>query len=191
MRRLLSGSATLLLLLTACAIRVTPPVELEDPRTIFIADYGRHASLLLPRVNGRLVEFAYGEWEWFALGHDQWYRAGPALLWPTRGTLGKSEFRGPAELDALRAQLAVERVDELQVERTAASALLARLEAAFAEREGESVLNDALGMDFVPHVDGYCIFHQCNSVVAEWLRELGCRVAGCALRADFIVRKNP
>ena len=180
----------MLLSLTACAIRVTPPVELEHPQTVFIADYGRHASLLLPAADGRLREFAYGEWEWFALGHDQWYRAGPALLWPTRGTLGTSEFAGPAEIDAVREQVSAQRIHELQVERAAAAALLARLEASFAERADESVLNSALGMEFVPHADSYSILRQCNSAVADWLRELGCGVSGCALRAEFTVSES-
>ena len=191
MRCLCRGSAAVLVSLTACAIRVTPPVELESPQTIFIADYGRHASLLLPRVNGRVVEFAYGEWNWFALGRDQWYRAGPALFWPTRGTLGTSELPGPAEIDAIRGQLWAERIHELQVERAAALELLARLEASFAERADESVLNNALGMQFVPHADSYSILHQCNSAVADWLRELGCGVGGCASRAEFTVYENP
>lgn len=188
-RSLKIGSSAALLLLAACTIRVTPPTGLRDPQTVFIADYGIHASLLIPRRDGRIVEYAYGEWEWFALGHDQWYRAGPALLWPTRGTLGRADFEGPAELDAVRRQLTTEEVYELQVERSAAAALLKRLDASFANGGDESVYNDELKMKFVPHPASYSLHRECNSVVADWLRELDCAVAGCAMSANFVVRE--
>ena len=191
MRFLLSGSAAVLLSLTACAIRVTPPVELEHPQTIFIADYGRHASLLLPAADGRLREFAFGEWEWFALGNDQWYRVGPALLWPTVGTLGTREFDGPAEIDAIRKQIPAQRIHELRVEQDAAAALLARLDQRVSAGADEKVLNSELAITFVPHADRYCLFRECNSVVAGWLRELGCRVTGSPFSTDFIVQEQP
>ena len=183
-------AATLSLSLTACAIRVTPPVKLEAPCTIFIADHGRHSSLLLPRANGRIAEFAYGEWQWFALGNDPWYRVGPALLWPTVGTLGTREFDGPAEIDVIRRQLTTQRIHELRVEQDAAAALLARLDERLTERADERVFNSELAMTFVPHADRYCLFRECNSVVAGWLRELGCGVAGSPLSADFIVEER-
>ena len=191
MRKLRIGFAALLLPLTACALRVTPPIELEAPCTIFIVDHGRHSSLLLPRANGRIAEYAYGEWEWFALGNDQWYRVGPALLWPTVGTLGTREFDGPAEIDAIRKQIPAQRIHELRVEQDAAAALLARLDQRVSAGADEKVLNSELAMTFVPHADRYCLFRECNSVVAGWLRELGCRVTGSPLSTDFIVQERP
>ena len=192
MRKLPIGSvAALSLSLTACALRVTPPVELEAACTIFIADHGRHSSLLLPRENGRIAEFAYGEWEWFALGNDQWYRVGPALLWPTVGTLGTREFDGPAEIDIICKQIPAQRIHELRVEQDAAAALLARLDQRVSAGADEKVLNSELAMTFVPHADRYCLFRECNSVVAGWLRELGCGVTGSPLSADFIVEEQP
>lgn len=184
-------AAALSFSLTACALRVTPPIELEAPCTVFIADHGRHSSLLLPRSNGRIAEFAYGEWEWFALGNDQWYRVGPVMLWPTAGTLGTREFDGPAEIGAICKQIAAQRIHELRVEQDAVAALLARLDQRVSEGADESVFNRNLDMTFVPHTDRYCIIHECNSVVAGWLRELGCGVSGSPLSADFIVEEQP
>ncbi len=161
MRTLRIGSAAALSFsLTACALRVTPPVNLEAPCTIFIADHGRHSSLLLPRANGRIAEFAYGEWQWFALGNDQWYRVGPVMLWPTAGTLGTREFDGPAEIDVIRKQITAQRVHELRVEQDLAAALLARLDERVSEGADESVFNSELAMTFVPHADSYCMIHE-------------------------------
>lgn len=172
-----------------CAVRVTPPANLADPVRVFIADYGRHASLILPRNGTTLVEFAYGEWGWFALGRQGWYRAIPAIAMPTPGTLGMRNLHIAPDPTELAAALPCEQVCTLRVERAAAGRLRGRLDAAFARYADRAVYNRDLNMHFVPYPLPYCLFCQCNSVLAQWLRELGCRVRGTALLADFRVEQ--
>lgn len=174
-------------LLTGCTARITPPADLSEPTTVFIADYGQHASLILPRPSGDLAEYAYGEWGWFALNRTGWYWAAPAIALPTPGTLGTRELRGPATAAGVRSQVGLEHLHDLQVERAAIDALLAELDGAFARNQYREVFNKELGLRFVPYEQPYCLFCQCNSLVARWLRQLGCRVEGPALMAEFEV----
>ena len=87
------------LLLAACTTTVTPPPAPRFPVTVYVADYGRHASLLVPRPGGELVEFAYGEWKWFALGQKSMWRSPAALFWPTAATLGRRSLPGDLSHD--------------------------------------------------------------------------------------------
>ncbi|RMF76937.1 MAG: hypothetical protein D6744_11890, partial [Planctomycetota bacterium] len=109
----------------------------------------------------------------------------------TPGTLGTRELRGPPTAEAIRSQISLEHLHELRVERSAVAALLAELDAVFARNREREVINEKLGLRFVPYELPYCLFCQCNSVVARWLRRLGCRVAGPALEARFAVVAPP
>src|SRR5580765_4107433 len=86
-----------LFLHSGCTSRITPPCEPIDPRPVFLIDYGYHASIVLPREDDGLVEFAFGEYEWFAQNHCNGWRAVELVLWPHAGTLGTRELPGPPQ----------------------------------------------------------------------------------------------
>jgi len=181
-----SGAAALAGSTLGCAIHVAPPVNVRDPVTAYIADYGYHASLLLPRDESTLAEYAYGEWGWFALGKDQWYRALPAIAAPTQGTLARRDLEARTP-EALRRGLGLEALHEIRVEREAARATLARLDRRFDAAADRKVYNPSVGMWFVPDPLPYSCLCQCNTAVAAWLDELGCRTCGLAVSAMFEV----
>lgn len=146
----------------------------------------RHRGLLLPRGDDAWVEYGYGEYAWYAELRDAWYRAFPAVLWPTRGTLGRREIaaRGVA---GLRAAMPWTVLEELAVERARAAELLATLDARFERGRAELVDNRVYGMQFVPDDDGYWCCFNCNDALAGWLRQLGCRVSWALVRTDLAV----
>lgn len=180
------------LLLAGCTIHVTPPAPVSEPSSVYIADYGRHSSLILPRGGGGLVEYAYGEWEWFAEGHDECVRVVPVLFWPTPGTLGHRELPHHDASAPLRIALCAERLLTLQVEARRCRELLRRLDERFAAGAARrSLYNILAAMEFVPDPDPYCICSDCNTKVADWLRELGCEVRGGGFAADFELHPPP
>lgn len=178
----------LLLAIGGCTTVVIPPANPLDPAPVFIADYGRHSSLVLPRGDGRLVEYSYGQFAWYALEEDEWWRV-PALLFvPQQGALGREEWEAPATAGGVRRHRWVEAVMEVEVAQAQLDRLLARLDARFAAGADTEFRNDHYGLTFVYDEDDYWIGHSCNTAVAEWLRELDCAVPSVALSADYDVR---
>lgn len=176
--------------LTACSATIIEPRIVQDPVRVYIADYGKHASVVLPGPDGGSVEYAYGEWGWFALNKDQWWRAPGVVLLPTRGALGQSEWPAFASADDAHGHMLVERVLELVVERERAASLERRLRERFEDHADTAHYNPRYGLEFVHDADAYWIFNHCNTAVAAWVRELGCEVRGETLLGDFRVRRG-
>jgi hypothetical protein len=173
--------------LLGCTSTVRPPDSpLADPVTVCLVHDERHRGLVVPWPDGGFVEYGYGEWRWYAELDDAWYRAFPAVLWPTRGALGRRPSDAP-DLDALRLRWSWLQLLPVTVERHRVDALRTRLEAAFAERAAELYHNAAYGFDFVPSEDGFWCLFNCNDAVAEWLEELGCTVSWVPIRTGLEV----
>jgi hypothetical protein len=79
-----------------CTTKVIPPANLAEPRKVFLLDHGRTPSLVLTTDDGTMVRYVYGDWRFYALMETGPLSAVAAVLWPTRGTLGRDEMAGPA-----------------------------------------------------------------------------------------------
>jgi hypothetical protein len=110
------------------------------------------------------------------------------LLGTHAGALGKREL-GPFDLEPeeLKRALGLEAVHEVGVERAKAAALVLKLDTAFAAGADKSLFNPKNGLTFVPDAREYSSDFHCNTVVAEWLGELGCDVGPASFVADFRV----
>lgn len=168
-----------LLLLAACATTVTSPSAVRDPVTVYMVDYGRHSALFLPRADGTFVEYAYGEWEWFARNNTGVLRAFPAMLWPTKGTLGRD------------LQISKPHGHRLRVEKVAWAKLLAELDTAFESERDTRIYNDLLNMEFVHYDRDFYACNTCNGVMVTWLRTLGCEVSGPGLFSSWEFAPKP
>lgn len=177
--------AALLLLPAACTMRVTPPANPSDPVAVFIADYGYHASLVLPRSDGSLAEFAYGDWEWFARGREKWYLLAPALLWPTPAGLGRARHTAADDSKSAAEHVPALELYELRVSRVDVECLLTELDKRFESASDTRIRNSAAGMDFVRDSEPYCFLRNCNTRLVGWLGALKCRVRGVPLDARF------
>lgn len=187
---LLVGCTLAAACLAGCAYRVTPPPATLDDASVFILDYGYHASLLVPRGDERGVEYAYGQWDWFALNQTQWWRALPTLLIPGRGAQGRQERSIPMRREALERALRIEAVYEVRVPRAAAEVLDAALDERFAAAPAP-IRNEQTGMDMTLDPQAYSLLHHCNTRVARWLDALGCDVKGGGLEAEFQFLERP
>jgi len=151
----------LVVLLPACATSVTPPPAPHDPVTVFIADYGRHASLVIPADvavdgaadvdpsieftlrrtgndageadGGWMWEYSYGDWLFYARDEDSLVYGAFALLTPTRGAVGRRRVPLVHDAPGLRAAFdaQLEYVHAVEVERERARELLERLHERF------------------------------------------------------------
>lgn len=182
--RISSTWLILLLMSSGCATRVTPPLHVKNPVTVYLTDYGRHSSILLPAGDG-YVEYAYGDWEWFALGHTQWWLAIQAMLYSPKATLGERYIaiqHGEINVDDFADW---QRLNEFQVDKDRAESLRMTLEAIFHRGNTKPVQSDYSGLEHVTFADRYWLFHNCNHATAEWLRDLGCKIDGPALLSNF------
>lgn len=181
--------ASVCVALGGCATVVTPPEAVRDPVSVYVLDYGYHASLAARADDGRVVEYAYGEWGWYAEGRRGWWRAPGVVLWPSQGALGRRIREGvtapaPAEMAVWSG---AETAIPVRVERASARAWLERMGAAWdaGKAERSSLLNESHAMEFVRVPEEYWIFRTCNSAVARWLREMGCETSGVTVTAEF------
>lgn len=181
-----------LTLAAGCSTTVVPPASPSEPVSVFLLDHGRTPSLVLPTPDGNMTRYVYGDWNWYALRNTGPIDGLRALFWPTQGTLGRRDLRGPPHADILHERVRVDTIDGLflvTVARADVERLRSRLDAE--HRAGAEVaLVEALDLQFVPHPRRYSYFHNSNHAVAGWLRELGCETQGLAFHSRWRVQQR-
>jgi hypothetical protein len=182
-----AGTCSATMVTCGCTLVVRPPDNPVDPVIVALVDYGRHSSLILPRPEGGSVEFAYGEWNWFALNRTSVFHAIALIVWPHQGALGRRAIPARPDPEALKPHVRSEELFAIRVGRAEAARLLIRLEGLWKAGSREAVENPALGLTFVKIDDDYLLCSNCNHMTARWLRELGCDVAGSACFSSFRV----
>lgn len=173
--------------LGACATTVFPPQRVAEPVQAGILDHGRTASLIVEVPDGGMVRYAYGDWNWYALGRTGPAEGSAALLWRSEAALGRMELPGPFSPTAVSREVRVSIEDTLYltVDARDVRRLVEHLDRTFDENRARSVYNEAHHLVFVPHPEPYSLFHNSNHMVAAWLEQLGCRVEGTTLLSNW------
>ncbi|MHC4349193.1 MAG: DUF2459 domain-containing protein [Planctomycetota bacterium] len=175
--------------LTGCTASIITPHDLPDPVSVFVLDYGRHSSLALPTTDeAALVEYAYGDWNWFALDKSEWHDALPTLFWPTRGALGRRSVDVEPTPASVLQFVRCEEVLEIRVSGRCVSGLATELNSQFDSSIDTAHYQPLYDLTFVHSDRSFHLFHNCNHAVADWLRKVDCQVRGPTFRADFVVR---
>lgn len=188
-----SALLPLLLLLLAgialggCQHSIKPPESVRQPVRVFVIDYGRHASLALPKEDSRLIEWSWGDWNWYALERTGAAEGLQALFASPRSTLSRRELAPASDSRELAARVGAEEVIGLEVERERANALQRRLEARWLRRRDQAVTH-ASGRVFVPDDARYSLFNNSVHELARWLEALGAEVSGTGVTANFELR---
>jgi len=146
-------------------------------------DHGRHPSLVLPDGTGGAVRYAYGDWRWFANAETGFLQGAAALLWPTRGTLGRQQLSAWGSVAALRREITEGFVGlyPLEVSASATSELVSRLDCIYFAGQAQALESPLFSLTFVPHPERYWFGNNSNVVTARWLEELDVEVRGSAL----------
>lgn len=171
--------------LAGCTNTIYPPAQPAETRQMYLVDLGRHTRLAFGLPDGEFVEYGYGEWRWYALMEDAWWRAPAVLLWPTRGTLGRREWRGPEAEARLLAEYAGLEVLPLPAAERKVAALVAKLDREFRREADGLVRNYVYELDFVPHDRPYSLLNNSNHAVKEWLEQTGFDVRGSGMLARW------
>lgn len=153
---------------------------------MFVVDHGRTSSLVIPAADGGLLRYAYGDWNYYALGKNDIGHGIAALLWPTQGALGRAWYPGPPTSANVRQQVAfIESVLAINVATARVHSFEQQMEALYRSALGSAFYNRTSGLTFVHHPDHYTYFGNSNHAVATWLRELGCTIQGQAFRSSW------
>jgi hypothetical protein len=173
-----------------CTTRIITPENPSAPTAVFIVDYGRHTSLVLPAQDGKsLVEYSYGDWNWYALDKSGLLDVFPTMLWPTRGTLGRRSLHVEPNSFQIRRETKCDQVLKVIVAGEQAAALLVQLRSEYDEHIDSIPFQERFHLKFVHSDRSFHLFHNCNQQVAARLRDLGCKVQGPAMFAQFIVQR--
>ena len=175
------------LALGGCQHVIEPPAAVSDPVRVFVIDYGRHASLALPDENSSLVEWSWGDWNWYALERTGAVEGLQALFDSPRSTLSRRMLATAEETEELAARVGAEKVLALNVERERARALQRQLEARWLRRRHQGVMHRS-GRVFVPDDARYSLFNNSVHELARWLEALGADVSGTGVTANFKLR---
>jgi hypothetical protein len=178
----LLGLVSVLVLWVLSPTVIVPPAAVTDPVTVYVVDVGLHSRLVLPDRNGGLIQYAYGDWNFFALNQQDLSDALVALLIPTQGTLGRRRFSNVAELQQWAGG---ETILNFAVAGTKAVQLLDSLNARFNRHIDTRVENQVTGLTFVHDDLDYTLLHNSNHEVVVWLEELDCRVKGFVMLPKF------
>jgi len=179
--------------MTGCATTVTPPARIDDPATVFIADYGRHASLILPddTDGANLVEFTTGDWCYFAMHRVHPLSVARALLLPTQTTLGRRYYdEAPQTYHTRHTKTPPKRIVPLEVDGQSVNVLTQYLNRIYSDHTESETYNPNRQFHFVKTDAPYNLFSNSNHDVAKWLRELDCTVHGPAILSNFQVDKE-
>lgn len=169
-------------------LRIRPPRVVGPAAVVYLADYGPHSALILPRSGGQFVEYGYGWWPWYALNHDRWYNVFPIFMCPGAGTLARRTLPVIQGAETLQAQFGLEHAYSIPAEPARVAALLERLDAGYDSRRAGEIFNPVTGMNCVPSDRLYAVIDNCNTAVADWLDALGCDLSGQTVNADFEVQ---
>jgi hypothetical protein len=181
--------AFVLRFLGGCTTTLIPPVAPSRPTTILITDYGKHSSLLLPDPAGGMVEYAFGDWDYFALGHKGLCVGFIALIHSPQSTLGRRWVLIDVNAPDVYRLLGAERTQRLVVDSDRVKSLLQRLNQEYARHLDTEIYSAIEQMHFVHCDEQYDVFHNCNNVTADWLKSLGVRVDGLAVFSKFRVQQ--
>ena len=167
----------------SCTSAVVPPRDPDDPIDVYLLADALHYGLVLPRDAHTFVEYGYGDWGWYALGHDSWYHVFDTMLWPTQGALGRRDIDVGA--GGVREQFPSGSLHTVRVARARAAALLADLDERFAAARASERWNGRYGLWFVHHDRGFWLLHNCTDATASWLEALGCDVGFALVRGGL------
>jgi hypothetical protein len=174
-----------------CTAVIVPPPATSAGHSapVLVADYGYHSTLILPRSQGGLVEYAYGDWTYFGQNRKSVGTALHALLASDQATLGRRVIDREPDPVGVGQATGAKGVIRFDAPRDKVRELEELLEARFAAGRESIVYSPVHQLYFVKDDERYGVANNCNHFTAKWLERLGCRVKGPVVGSGFKVRE--
>ncbi|WP_416669276.1 DUF2459 domain-containing protein [Egbenema bharatensis] len=168
---------------------IIPPAEVAAPVTVYVMNQDYHSRLVLPQ-DESWVQYAYGDWQYFALYQQSVRTALQALLVPTQGAIGRRTYDNIRDLQQATEFYNGSLVSFIADNQNVAQ-LVEQLNSRFNQNIETVIVNPLNRMSFVQDERDYTLLHNSNHEVAEWLEALGCQVEGIVLWSGFQVQEPP
>ena len=183
--------ALVVLVGAGCTTTVIPPKHVADPVNVYLTDYGRHSSILLrdPQTN-LLKEYAFGDWNWFAVNQNTSGDAIEALLFSPGSTLGRRHIDAADSARDVKHKTGAYTVQSFSASRERVNHLLARLDGEFNSHLETITYNALMQFWFVRTHEPYSAWHNCNHLTTRWLHRLGCQTRGLGAFSKFRVAND-
>ena len=181
----------IILILSGCSGRITPPKSPEIPRAVFVLDHGQHSSLIIEDKQGDLARYSYGDWRYYAEGKTGIFSGVRAIFVPTKAALGRKQLSGPATPENIHEQvkIAVLSIVSLEAEASAVDALQQKLDTVYQQNQASRIYRQDFDLEFVHYPMTYSVLNNSNQVIGQWLTELGSEIEGWPLLSNWQV--NP
>jgi hypothetical protein len=179
------------LVAAGCTTTVIPPKNVTDPVNVYLTDYGRHSSILLRDPEShQLKEFAFGDWNWFAINQNTSGDAVEALFFSPGSTLGRRQLDASDDIGDVHKKTEALTVQSFCASREKVNRLLAHLDGAFNSHLDTITYNALMQFWFVRTPDAYSVWHNCNRMTTRWLNYLGCQTKGLGAFSKFKVQAD-
>jgi hypothetical protein len=113
------------------------------------------------------------------------------MICSPQATLGERNVPAQKTTAALRKLLAADRVIPIEVSADRAESLRMKLNERFSAASTTLKYSSYSQLWHVKDDEHYWLFHNCNHLMASWLRELGCKVDGNPILSNFKLKPQP
>ena len=173
------------------AVIVPPATPSRDAVPVLVADYGYHSTIILPRTQGGLVEYAFGDWVYFGQNRKSLFTALHALLASDQATLGRRVLYAEPRQAGLESATGANTIIRFDAPRDKVIELERALEERFSAKLDSITYSPVHQLYFVKDDERYRWSNNCNHFTARWLERLGCEVRGIVLGSGFRVAEEP
>ncbi|PSB67177.1 DUF2459 domain-containing protein [filamentous cyanobacterium CCP1] len=169
--------------------KIIPPRDPAAPVTVYVMNQDFHSRLILPNQEDEFVQYAYGDWQYFALYEQNVRTALAALFVPTQGALGRRGYRDLQMLEQETDELYNGSLLSFEVASGRASQLFESLNVRFEQNIDTAIVNQRNRMTFVQDDQDYTLLHNSNHELVRWLEALDCEVEGFVMWSGFRVEQ--
>jgi hypothetical protein len=183
-----------LLTLVCCsgctAVIIPPATKGTDTVPVVVADYGYHSTVIFPKSDGGMIEYAFGDWTFFGQSEKTVGNALHALIHSDQATLGRRLLDRDPRQSGLAEATGAKVLIRFDAPREKVLEMEKALDRRFSEHLDTIMYSDVHHLYFVKDDDRYNAAHNCNHFTADLLESLGCHIQGVVLTSDFKLGDN-
>ena len=135
----------------------------------------------MPNDARTMHEFAWGDFDWFALGEQSIWSGFRALLFSNGSGYGIREYRNQFTIPELKAANGARSIYSIEVENDKLEKLHQELLSRYKTKTARLVYYPNDSMVFAFSKEHYWFGYNCNHKTCDWLKSLGCEVHGIAM----------